>query len=238
MVLRALESKGDFWSVPEGVVAREPANGPQPEVFGRRFHVCSETREGFRVFTTLIDEAGRASLEAFICDRFKKVHGATLDNIMPELYSLTDVQDAPSAVVGVRPLGAEQSFLETYLDVSIDEVLAKVTGVKTERFRIAEVGNLAVEHLLDARKLISFLVLQLKSRGYRWGVCTGTDAVRVALKRAGVPFELIQEANPERLGSAQHRWGNYYSHSPFVMAIDLEQAWPKVIEHYKLKELY
>ncbi|MBK8102296.1 MAG: thermostable hemolysin [Cellvibrionales bacterium] len=42
------------------------------------------------------------------------------------------------------------------------------------------------------------------------GVCNTTPAVRNALRRVGIPFQVIARATPEAFGCGAFAWGSYY----------------------------
>jgi len=86
------------------------------------------------------------------------------------------------------------------------------------------VGNLAADSLIQSVRLIIFLLHWLKAQGITYAVCTGTEAVRLALKRARVPFSVIGEADPSRLGGERWLWGSYYENTPQVLLIDIDQG--------------
>lgn len=167
---------------------------------------------------------GRPQLESFIADVYFAVHQASLNAFMPQLFAIQDDSQQPVAAIGMRPIDDRPIFLEQYLDTVVEECVSEVAGTAVARSEIAEVGNLASMSLGGGRLLIAFMVHHLAASGIRYAVCTGTNAVRAALKRMGVDFTLVQEAQPERLGEEQVHWGNYYQHNPFVLVVDIQSA--------------
>ena len=48
--------------------------------------------------------------------------------------------------------------------------------------------------------------------------------MRYVLQQMGLHFQVLEKANPEALGDAQHQWGSYYQQKPYVLAIDVAAA--------------
>ncbi|MEZ1995502.1 thermostable hemolysin [Acinetobacter lwoffii] len=46
-------------------------------------------------------------------------------------------------------------------------------------------------------------------------LCAATD---------GITFHVLEKADPQVLGEAQHLWGSYYQQKPYVLAIDVAEA--------------
>ena len=97
----------------------------------------------------------RDRVEGFIAQRFLDVHGARISSFMPNLLVLFVVEGNPAAALGVRDAGYEPLFLEYYLDLPVEVVLAKNADLclPPSRDCIAEIGNLASVDRRASRQL-------------------------------------------------------------------------------------
>tara|TARA_B110000503_G_C7156421_1_gene417553 strand:+ start:1741 stop:2505 length:765 start_codon:yes stop_codon:yes gene_type:complete len=182
-------------------------------------------------------QAGKASslqtcTANYIRDQYHAAHGATLKTLMYSRFAILDKQQQPTAVIGVKRFINQPTLVEKYLDAPIEQIVSKVIARQIRRDAIAEVGNLAAESLIQSCRLIVFLINYLSEEGISHGVCTGTTAVRLALKRARVPFITIGDADPERLGEEQWSWGTYYNNTPKVLLIDIQEGLAAVADRY------
>jgi len=166
----------------------------------------------------------QASSARFIRAQYWQSHQATLTTLMYQRFALLDYCDMPCAVVGVKRFEDHPALVERYLDKPIERLVSKELGRYTPRENLIEVGNLAADSLIQSVRLIIFLLHWLKAQGITYAVCTGTEAVRLALKRARVPFSVIGEADPSRLGGERWLWGSYYENTPQVLLIDIDQG--------------
>lgn len=181
--------------------------------------------------------ARRADVERYIRERYLEVHGAVLDGLMPELYSLRDANAELLAAVGLRRLSDGDSLFERYLDEPAEVLLEHRFGQAVARDDVFEVGNLAATSVLSGSRLVAFLYFLLASRGKRWALCTGTDGLRLTLRRARVPFHVLGNADPSRLGAERLRWGSYYEHSPQLLAIDVDEGMQTLASRYRFGEM-
>lgn len=186
------------------------------------------------VYAASTDASLGIATAEFVRAQYWQVHGARLDHLMPMHFAITDAAQQPLAAIGVRPFDDQHSMVEQYLDVAIEEAAGAAMGCVIERSATIEVGNLAATHLIYGCRLIAFLLHRLSTDGYQTAVCTGTDAVRLALKRARVPFCVIGEADPDRLGAEQARWGTYYARNPQVLAIDISAGLAAIADRYRV----
>lgn len=176
----------------------------------------------------------RSQVESFIADVYFNVHRARLHAFMPALFAIRGDAGQVEAAIGMRRVAAEPTFLEQYLDANIETMLTAISAEPVDRQRIAEVGNLASISAGASRVLIAFMVYHLQSVGVDWAVCTGTNAVRAALRRVGVGFEWIADARAECLGEEQANWGSYYRNNPHVLAVNIRQAAEALADRYRL----
>ena len=175
--------------------------------------------------TTVTHDASkqRLALEHFIRDKYQKVHQASINTFSDTLFAGYVNYDM-QVVIGMQPLGANQAFLEQYLGAPIETILTQLSQVPVTRAQIVEIGNLAAQDMSKAKLMVAFLVFHLSQNNVSWAVCTGTAAVRYVLQQMGLHFQVLEKANPEALGDAQHQWGSYYQQKPYVLAIDVAAA--------------
>ena len=176
----------------------------------------------------------QASSARFIRGQYWATHQATLTSLMYQRFALLDSCDMPCAVVGLKPFESSQALVERYLDEPIQQLVSQVLGRRIPRESLIEVGNLAADSLIQSVRLIIFLLHWLKWFGISHAVCTGTEAVRLALKRARVPFQVIGAADPNRLGDERWHWGSYYQNAPQILLIDIEQGLAAVSGRYQV----
>ena len=190
-----------------------------------------------RIVPSSVNPAFQSNTEHLIRNQFWQMHHARLTSFLPELFALTDRFHQPSAAVGIKHVGAEDIFLEQYLDLPIDDLVSNLAGKRVARDHITEVGNLAASSAGGGRKLIAFLVCYFAEIGVEWAVCTGTSAVRALLHRSGIAYSQIASADPDRLGDSKHQWGTYYKHNPCVLAVNIADALLQVSKKFRYQGL-
>ncbi len=168
----------------------------------------------------------------YIRRQYTLSHNAHVRHLIPQRFCTVDQQRKMTAVVGIRYFNGETSLLERYLDAPIERVVSQKITRHVARTELVEVGNLAAASLIHSGRLIVFLLHLLAAKELPYAVCTGTTAVRLALKRTGVPFDCIGDADPARLGLERLDWGNYYDKSPQILLIDIEQGLAAVAKRY------
>jgi len=162
----------------------------------------------------------RAELEAFVSERFYKVHHAHITQFMPKLLSLRDAEQQLRAVCGLRHAHEETLFLECYLNAPIEEILSDQTDTNIARHEILEIGNLAVLEPACIRSLLASVSVYLHSTDAKWAVFTGISTLKNALNKLHMPLVMLGEANiSSRPEDERAAWGSYYDQSPQVMAI-------------------
>lgn len=166
----------------------------------------------------------RGAVEAFIAEVYKRRYGARLSAFLPRLLACRNADGHIVAAVGWRDGSEGALFLEQYLDLPAEQLLAARTGVAIARRTLAEVGNLAALDAGASRALIAHATRVLHAHGTRWVVFTATRQLRNAFHRLRlVPTELAP-ARPERLQGAAAEWGNYYRAHPHVVYGDVAAA--------------
>lgn len=171
----------------------------------------------------------RDEAEEYIQSLFARTYRARIQQFMPLIMSLYDIDTCILAVLGLRPATDEKLFLEQYLDVPVESELNKVLvafGAEVKREDIIEVGNLASSHTGGARWLIIALTAYLQGAGYQWTVFTALPALQNSFRRLGLKLIPLTEANLDKLPVECHAdWGNYYDGKPHVVAVNVPHAY-------------
>lgn len=162
----------------------------------------------------------RDRVEGFIAQRFLDVHGARISSFMPNLLVLFDEEGNPAAALGVRDAGYEPLFLEYYLDLPVEVVLAKNADLclPPSRDCIAEIGNLASVDRRASRQLFAVLTAYLVRENFEWAVFTGCSALTRMFDSLGIETVALGRALQANLPVDQQTWGGYYEDSPRVVA--------------------
>ena len=174
--------------------------------------------------------AERSELESGISRKFASTYGAELSHFLPNLLRLK-VSDELGAVVGIRGASKGSLFLEQYLDLPIEQSVARAFNTPVDRDQIIEIGNLAANVPGFAYSLFAVLATVLNQAGYRWVACTATPQVAAMLARIGFSSTTICSADPARLENGSAAWGEYYATRPRVIAGDVRSAAAKVAEN-------
>jgi hypothetical protein len=160
----------------------------------------------------------RSEHEGFVGRRFHEVYGARLYTFLPRLFGIRDASGALEAVVGMRRASDESLFLERYLSVPIEALVAARAGRAVPRMRIAEIGNLAGATPGALRAVIPEVTRLLARSGIDWIAFTGPARICNGFFRLGLPLVVAAPAAVERLPEAERQcWGTYYDHGPSVM---------------------
>lgn len=166
----------------------------------------------------------RAEVEAFVQAVYAARYGAQVSRFMPCLVSLRDGDGELVAAAGYRSAGQEPLFLERYLDLPVEQLLAAADTAGPRRSAIVEVGHLASARAGQGRRLILALGPHLAGAGFDWVVGTLTEELRHLFERLGIAPTQLGVADPALLGSEAAAWGSYYEHRPLVLAGQIAPA--------------
>ncbi len=194
-------------------------------------------RKRFHIQFSGPDAEDRMELEQFVQTSFRLAYGAEVHHFMPQLMSLRDAKGELLAVCGLRSAGAGKLFLEAYLDQPVDQFLTAKTGRKVGREDIVEVGNLAAFRPGMGRHLIAVLTAHLNEIGVGWVVFTAIPGLRNAFSKLGIELAEICPADQGRLPQeCQSGWGSYYGKNPMVMAGNVPNNYPLLLDNLRLLE--
>ena len=177
------------------------------------------------------DHPERSDVTDYVHRKFAQVYGADVQSFMPHFIRLRDGSGKYKTVMGYRDAGHYPLFLEQYLDVPVEEMIAQLVGHPVDRNTIVEVGNMVENEPGDARLAIISATAFLRVAGYRWVVFTGVGRMRNAFRRFGLePVEMIK-ADQSRLSEEdRERWGSYYQGNPTVFFGDIEKGYENLQE--------
>jgi hypothetical protein len=179
----------------------------------------------------------RPEVEQFICDIYKQSYDATIDVRYPTLMSIQDEQGTLLAAMGLRDAGRERLFLETYLDVPVEEAIFRATGEKVERSQIVEVGNLASLGSGAAQYLYLAFHAYAFELGYRYVVVTATTPLKTTFRRMKIETFHLVDADASRLIDGGVSWGSYYATEPQVITGNIRQGLHSLLLRYGARYL-
>jgi hypothetical protein len=166
----------------------------------------------------------RAAVEKFIRRAFEKAYRARISSFLPTLMALERGGEL-AAACGIRRAGFERLFLEVYLDLPVERILAQQPGAGVRRHAIVEVGNLAVARAGYARQLIIHLTRHLAAQKAEWAVFSAVPQLRNCFRRLDIPLVSLALADRNRLPPAEREaWGTYYDGAPQVTAVRVAAA--------------
>lgn len=173
----------------------------------------------FELLTTY--SAERQDAEDYVARCFARAYGADVTQFAPLLLTL-QCAGRISGVAGVRPAGAQQTFVENYIDEPIEKLASRMLGTKVHRHDIAEVGNLASLQPGACQVINIVLAASLLRAGFRYAVLVSTAQLEKILRKQNFSLIRAGAADPARLGAAADKWGSYYSTEPQILFVNLE----------------
>ncbi|CAN5413856.1 N/A [soil metagenome] len=171
-----------------------------------------------------VDHPDRADVEQFIRQIYARQFGADVQHFAPTLVFLRDATDRIVAAAGYRSAGDDPLFLERYLPLPIEELLASESAVNPSRHVIVEVGHLSASKSGEGRRLIALLAVHLAAQEFEWAVTTVTTELLALFVRIGLTPRALGTAEPAALGEEAGLWGRYYEHHPTVVCGTLQHA--------------
>ena len=174
-----------------------------------------------RLFTKMTP--GRLAVERYIARVFSRVHGATINEFMPRIITLTE-NGRTKAALGVRHADEGRLFLESYLDTPLLGALANHGFPHLARADVVEIGNLAVTRAGNSQLLLIVLTQMLFEARRNVAIFTATDKVARLLAKLGLELMPICKAEQHCVHNGSDQWGRYYNNAPHVIAVDVAQA--------------
>lgn len=148
--------------------------------------------------------------------RYGAVFGANPLVDYPHLL-VADRDGEAAAACGYRRASAGPLFLESYLDVPVEDMVSATFGRAIARHNIIEIGNLASHNASAMVGLWAQAANDLSAEA-EIAVAVLTAPLRRMFARLGLHLHEISAADPARLGSAANCWGRYYDQDPRLCA--------------------
>ena len=167
----------------------------------------------------LPDQPQRSSLQQFIQQGFTAHYKAKVQHFMPNLLGVSR-NGQWQAVLGLRSAARTPLFIEQYLPVAVEQLLA-THGLSAQRCQLIEIGHLYASNRQSLLQLFVLMAYALNQLNYRYLLCAATTQVRAILSRHGIELTELAEAKAEALGQQAASWGTYYDTNPKVCVMDL-----------------
>jgi hypothetical protein len=148
--------------------------------------------------------------------RYRDVHAALPALNYPEQLVVGD-RDRPMAALGYRLAGQGPLFLEQYLDVPVEALVADRLGSPTPRATIVEIGDHAADNGAATIRLWAHTAATLGATA-EVAVAVLTLPLRAMFARIGIDIVELAPAHRDRLKQSGVRWGRYYDSDPVVCA--------------------
>ena len=120
----------------------------------------------------------------------------------------------------------QKLFSENYFDERLEDRVALEFAGPRPRRSICEIGSLSTDPSLipSVKSVVAYFPWFATRLGCEFALVTVTSYMRIALERAGAPFEPFCSADPRVLSEEERaRWGRYYNFDPQTGIIDLKQ---------------
>ncbi|MGN5150800.1 thermostable hemolysin [Aeromonas enteropelogenes] len=164
------------------------------------------------------------ALQAYIQAAYTQEFNARIPHFLPCLLGLYRADGVLVGACGLNLASAGALYLEQYLEHPVEAAIETRLGVRPERQRIIEVGNLACSEPGNARLMFAALCRLLCDNALDYVVFTGTAKLRNSFHRLRLnPVELAP-AQAHQVGEDAAAWGEYYRCQPRVMVGDLNQG--------------
>ena len=177
------------------------------------------------------DSIAKTQAQALINTGFRRAFTANLESFMPQLLTMHCVGKL-SGVAGLCLAKQQSLFLEQYLAAPIESEIETISGLRTSRDGIVEVGNLVAAN--NGASLAVFIVLasSLQQAGFTHMVFTATESLLEKFNRLGFGTQFLANADINMLKQTnQTNWGTYYDKSPQVVVGELSVANELIGQH-------
>lgn len=175
---------------------------------------------------------GRLQAQEFIAQAYRRVFDAELQSFYPSLIALYGEDGALCGAAGARYAEQQDLFLEQYLSLPVEHLIAEQAGEHIHRNSVVEFGNLSVARPAMTYPFMNMVGGWLLTYGVEWLVFALTRSLRALFQRAGVEMLDLGSAEPIRLAPSPNRWGSYYEHDPRVTAVRLGRGLASFQHHH------
>lgn len=198
---------------------------------------CHQGRKAWHVFDCAKHLELKCKVNRFIRQQYFLAHGANLGHLMANLYALEEQDGTLLGAVGLDDFGGSPRLVECYLKQPAEVYLSQHLGMSVAREQIMEAGNLAATNLTGAVLLTAFLFDEAHRQQKIWALFTATSAVRLALKRIGIPHESLLSATLDCVSGDYGSWGTYYEQDPQVVLVNIREGLQAVRKKYDIQRL-
>ena len=172
---------------------------------------------GFNLIRISYDHILWPAVTELIRSAYHEHHQARLRSLPRSFVALVGPGERVQCAAGLRD-STEPFLSESYLDQSIETVLAQATEMTVERREIVEVSGLACRSQIRLVAFLRELIRYGGSLGFNWAFFTATDQIQRILRRIELPLIELGMARRDRI-SVPELWGSYYESQPQVFAI-------------------
>ncbi|MEN9864412.1 MAG: hypothetical protein RL748_2 [Pseudomonadota bacterium] len=117
-------------------------------------------------------------------------------------------------------------FAEQYLDEPIEDIIGDREGRLVQRDEILEIGSIVSLIPKTGLALVKAFPMVVLCLGKRYVLSTATKQLQAVFGMAGLKFEILTIADPNRLETDPAKWGSYYEHTPETGYFSLEACLP------------
>jgi hypothetical protein len=159
------------------------------------------------LFERALEHVGRRYRTAFSAEA----------RIRPSRLVITTTRSGEVACATSIRCHDENFFSQQYLDMPVNELLSRRSGMDVAPEAILEVGGLACSTPFAAYPTLQTVFRWGRERGITWGLFTATAEVRRLILRAKITPLMLMRAEASRVEDPG-QWGDYYDHDPWVCA--------------------
>ncbi len=170
------------------------------------------------------DGEGRKAVERFAHRVYAKQYGADIKVFSRDLLTLNSTEDGFLSCIGINTTESGSLFFEKYLDRPAEDEISIKTGLKAVRDEIVEIGTLAVHPRGLCQLMMAGLAGLVTAREKRFMVFTAVKSLQNTLRRLGIDYTVLADADPSRLSGDAGEWGRYYEASPKIIVLDLHKS--------------
>ncbi|WP_435874581.1 thermostable hemolysin [Roseinatronobacter sp.] len=164
------------------------------------------------------DCPGRQEAQDHIRQVYRDVYGAEIKEFAPLLVSARRADGEVLCAAGIRTC-RDRFFSDRYLEGDFSNVLRTKTGIYAPQEEIMEVVSLASVTPFPVLPMMDAMIRWGQANGMTCGVFTATQSLRRLLKRTGLAYVKLAEAEISKVGEPD-LWGSYYETDPWVCAFN------------------
>lgn len=120
----------------------------------------------------------------------------------------------------------QKLFSENYFSERLEDRVSSEFDTRCLRRSVCEIGGLSTDPSLipSVKTVVAYFPWFATRLGCEFALVTVTSYMRLALERAGAPFEVFCDSDPSVLSEEERLlWGRYYHFEPQTGVIDLKR---------------